>query len=43
MNAIINCIRKQRDPYLSTIKTLKSDVTIPAQETKKLSLLTQDF
>ena len=37
LNAIINCIRKQRDPYLSTVKTLKRDVTIPARKTKKLS------
>ena len=37
MNAIINCIRKQRDPHLSTVKTLKRDATIPARKTKKLS------
>ena len=39
LNAIINCIRKQRDPYLSTVKTLKRDATIPARKTKKLSFL----
>eukprot|EP00794_Sanderia_malayensis_P003899 gene3899-4443_t len=37
VNAIINCIQMQNDPYLSAVKTLKRDITIPAQETKKLS------
>eukprot|EP00794_Sanderia_malayensis_P004472 gene4472-5066_t len=37
VNVIINCIQMESDAYLSAVKTLKREITIPAQEAKKLS------